>query len=295
MLYSMTGFGEAVHDDERIRAGFRVRTVNNKGLDISLKLPFELVYLEPKMRELVKQRLRRGRVDIFSEIELRDEEAAPPAPINIVRMKQLLQVAQQMRTDFGVTGELDVATLIRLPDLTTTQRVGFQIPEAYEKLLFDVLGQALDAVEQTRQKEGDKLKTDLEERIQAASERVDALHEMTQKRQEELRDAIEKRVRLLLDDKDLDPSRLMQEVVYNADRLDISEEITRMRAHLGRFSQLIASDKRPLGKQLDFLVQELMRESTTIGNKAKNEWIAGHVVAFKTSFEKIREQLQNIE
>ncbi len=295
MLYSMTGYGEAVTDDERIRAGFRLRTVNNKGLDIALKLPFELMYLEPRLRKEVKSRLFRGRVDIYSEIELRDEEIMPPTPLNTTRLRQLVSIAGEMRDRFGIGGELDVNTLLRLPDLMTAQRVGFKLPDDLEETIVATLHAGIDRLEQSRRLEGEKLAADFRKRLTMLREHVDELETMTLKRQDELRDQIRKRVDLLMEDAQLDESRLMQEVVYNADRLDISEEITRMKAHLESFSSLLEGDKRPMGKELDFIIQEQMRESTTIGNKAKNEWIAGYVVRFKTGFEKIREQLQNIE
>jgi len=295
VLYSMTGYGEAVHDDDRIRVGFRLRTVNNKGLDISLKLPYELMYLEPRLRDVVKRRLFRGRVDVYSEIEIRDEEVQPPAPLNGSRLAQIAEAVGTMKSRHGIGGELDVNTLLRIPDLMTAQRVGFKLPEELEDAIIATMEAALTALEKSRSREGEKLKTDFSKRITALRERVASLEEMTVKRQAEMRDQIAGRIETLLADKGLDESRLMQEVVYTADRLDISEEITRMKTHLSTFQTLLDNDKRPLGKELDFIIQEQMRESTTIGNKAKNEWIATHVVGFKTGFEKIREQLANIE
>lgn len=295
MLYSMTGYGEAVYDDDRIRVGFRLRTVNNKGLDISIKLPYELMYLEPRLRDVIKRRLFRGRVDVYSEIEIRDEEVQPPAPLNGSKLVQIVEAARTMNDRYGIGGALDVNTLLRLPDLMTAQRVGFKLPEDLEEAIIANMGKALEALEKSRSREGEKLKSDFGKRLEALCEQVGSLETMTVQRQDELRDQIAARVETLLADASLDESRLMQEVVYNADRLDISEEITRMKTHLSTFQSLLDSEKRPLGKELDFLIQEQMRESTTIGNKAKNEWIATHVVRFKTGFEKIREQLANIE
>jgi len=294
MLYSMTGYGEAVHDDEMIRVGFRLRTVNNKGLDISLKLPFDLMYLERRLRAAIKKKLFRGRVDVFSEIEVRDETLVPPTRLNQARLGQIIEISGQMK-ERSVSGQLDVNSLIKLPDLIVAQRVGFRLPEEMEALIETTLNHAIGQVEKSRFREGEKLHKDILERIQVASQGVLELEEACEQRQTELRDVIEKRVQVLLKDVQLDPSRLMAEVVYNADRLDISEEITRLKAHLSTTESLLGSGKRPLGKELDFLLQELMREVTTIGNKAKNEWIAKYVVRFKTSFEKVREQIQNLE
>jgi len=293
-LYSMTGYGEALYEDETMRVGFRLRSVNNKGLDLALKLPFDLMYLETRLRNLLKDKLLRGRIDIFSEIEVRDENAVPPAPMNRVRMAQLVALARAMADSYGVSGELDVNTVIRLPDLTLTERVGYQLPPAMEERIEETLLAAVARLLESRGSEGAKLQADIGNRLTKAGSEVRSLAAMAQGRSEELREQIQSRIAVLLVE-ELDPLRLNQEVLYHADRLDITEEITRLEAHLGRTVQLLGSGRRPLGKQLDFLIQEQMREVTTVGNKAKHEGIAGIVVKLKTEYEKIREQVQNLE
>jgi len=295
MLYSMTGYGEAVFEDERLRVGFRLKSVNNRGLDLSLKLPFDFMYLEQALRNLAAEKLKRGRVDVFTEIEIRDPDAVPPIALDRARLQQLLTLAREMTGAFGVTGELDVNTLIRMQDLTATQRVGYRLPEDMETRILDTFALALDRLKESRAQEGAALMADFQERIAAARAETEALAEVADRRQEELREAILKRVRELIDGTALDDARLAQEVVYHADRLDISEEITRLRAHLDSVETLLSSGKRPLGKELDFMMQEQMREVGTIGNKARHKWIADRVVKLKTGFEKMREQIQNIE
>jgi uncharacterized protein (TIGR00255 family) len=277
-----------------MRVGFRLRSVNNKGLDLALKLPFDLMYLESRLRNLLKDKLYRGRIDIFSEIEVRDENAVPPAPVNRVRLAQLVALARTMAASYGISGELDINTVIRLPDLTLTERVGYQLPAAMEERIEQTLLAAVDGLLESRATEGAKLQADIENCLENAVQDVRSLAAMAQDRRDELRELIQNRIAVLLVE-ELDPLRLNQEVIFHADRLDISEEITRLEAHLGRTAQLIRSDQRPLGKQLDFLIQEQMREITTVGNKAKHEGLAGIVVKLKTEFEKIREQVQNLE
>ncbi len=295
MLYSMTGYGEAAHEDESLRVGFRVKTVNNRGLDVSLKLPFDLMYLEPALRKIAAQKLRRGRVDVFTEIELRDPAIAPPCVLNRARAAQLQGLADELRRDYHAAGELDVNTLIRLQDLTLTHRVGFRLPEAMERAVQETFALALDRVAESRALEGEKLLADFLERIAAARREVGGLEETAERRQDELREAILKRVRDMTIDASLDETRLAQEIVYHADRLDITEEITRLKAHQDTTETLLRSDKRPLGKELDFMMQEQLREVSTIGNKARHKWIADRVVKLKTGYEKMREQVQNIE
>lgn len=294
MLYSMTGYGEHMIETEMVRAGFRLKTVNNKGLDLNLKIPFDLLYLEAELREILKEKLLRGRIDIFAEIEILDPEIRPETPLNKARLSQLRQMAQDVRA-FDVTGELDINTLIKLPDLTLSMRVGFRLPDAIEKAIKDALSLAADALLESRAKEGEKLKTDLLKRLDRIEARSEDLQRLSQERRDELKESIHKRIAQAMEEFPIDDHRLYQEVVYHADRLDISEEITRLSAHIGTTRDLLNSKKRPMGKQLDFMCQEMLREVSTIGNKAKHKGIADLVVKLKTEYEKIREQVQNLE
>lgn len=295
MLYSMTGYGEAVVENDDLRAGFRIKSVNNKGLDINLKLPFDFMYLEGELRRMLKDRLFRGRIDVFCELEIRTPDALPPTPLNRSRMQQLVQLAQQIKQDYPVQGELELNTLIRMSDLTVTQRTGFRLPEALEQVIRQTVNDAVDQLEQSRRKEGESLEPFFLDSLERIEKQVGELAELMHARRDELREQIAKRVKMLLEDTNLDENRLGQEVVYYADRLDVTEEITRLGAHLKTTADLIKSDKRPMGKELEFLLQEQMREVTTIGNKAKHKEIADMVVGLKTTYEKIREQVLNVE
>lgn len=295
MLFSMTGYGEFAEETEAIRAGFRIKTVNNKFLDVNIKLPFDLMYLESKLRELLKSNFFRGRLDVFSEIEIRAEEVTPATPLNRPRLRQLTALCRQMKDAFEIGGQLDVNTLIQAADLTLTQRVGFRLPAAMEELIKRALLGAVEKVHESRRAEGVALKRDMLSRLTLIAEEAIALEARAEERRKELRDHIYARVKILLEETRLDEHRLNQELIYYADRLDITEELTRLKTHLERTRQLLNSEKRPLGKELDFMLQEQMREVTTIGNKAKHPWIAKSVVKMKTEYEKIREQVQNIE
>lgn len=295
MLYSMTGYGEHSEESEGIRAGFRVKSVNNKGLDLNLKLPFDLMYMESQLRPLLSKKLLRGRVDVFAEIEIHDPEVRPETPLNQARLAQLRQMAEVLTKEYGVSGNLDINTLVRLPDLTLAMRVGFRLPESMEETIKRAISLAADALMESRAKEGAKLKKDILKRLERIDGVVTRLAETVQGRGDELKDLIANRVKVLLDEHQLDDLRLYQEYVYYADRLDVSEEITRLKAHIGTTRDLLNSDDRPLGKQLDFMIQEQMREVSTVGNKAKHKAIADIVVKLKTDYEKIREQVQNLE
>ena len=295
MLHSMTGYGEAAYEDQQIRIGFRIRSVNNKSQDISIKLPFDFMYLEAELRKLLAKTCFRGRFDVFSEVELRDPDLKPPTPLNRMRMTQLMELCREIKNDYEVGGELDINQLIGMQDLTLTQRVGFRLPEHLESHIKTAFTQAIERLEQSRRKEGGKLGVDMIKRLKKQQQLMVELQEVVVNRRDELKEQIMTRVQALMDDTQLDPMRLSQEVVYYADRLDISEEITRLEAHQGTMLNLLESDRRPLGKELDFLVQEQMREVTTIGNKARHQAIADMVVRLKTGYEAIREQVQNLE
>lgn len=295
MLYSMTGYGEYSEESEGIRAGFRIRSVNNKGLDLNLKLPFDLMYLENELRPLLSEKILRGRVDIFAEIDINDPSVRPDTPLNLGRMAQLQQMAVQLRQDFGVVGELDINTLVRLPDLTVTMRVGFRLPESMDAVIRRALEGAVEALSQSRAIEGEKLQQDMLERLAKIAAMVAEIERQAQERAGELKDQIASRVKLLMDEMQVDDLRLYQEIVFYADRLDVTEEITRLKSHIDTTRDLLVSDRRPLGKELDFMGQEMMREVSTIGNKIKHKSIADIVVRLKTEMEKIREQVQNLE
>ena len=295
MLFSMTGYGESWHEDEQIRVGFRIKTVNNKGLDLNIKLPFDFMYLEPELRNMLKGVCYRGRIDVFSEFEVRDPDLKPPTPLNRVRMAQLAELAEEIKSNFPVEGSLDLNTLITMQDLTVTQRVGFRLPPEVEKTVRDAFKKALENLSKSRNQEGEKLRTEMHKWLEGIGKDAAELASLAENRREEMAAAIRQRVEALMTDNQVDEARLTQEVVYYADRLDISEEIARLKAHSESMDKLLDSGKRPIGKELDFLIQEQMREVTTIGNKAKHRWIADKVVRLKTDYEKIREQVQNVE
>jgi uncharacterized protein (TIGR00255 family) len=295
MLFSMTGFGEAAAQIDMLRVGFRIKSVNHRGLDVNIKLPFDFIYLENDLRQLAKKQLLRGRVDVACEIEVLDPAIMPPASLNRARLAELRELCQQMRDEYGVLGELDVNTLVRLPDLTVTRRSGFKLPKEAETLIFETFEKAASNLNASRSKEGEKLIPFFEKSLDKIAATVEELEGMAADRQASLAEELKTRIQPLLDDVECDPVRLHTEIVFQADRLDITEEITRLAAHIERTKQLISSDKRPLGRELEFMVQEQNREVTTIGNKARNQGMANLVVRMKTEYERIREQVMNLE
>ncbi len=295
MLFSMTGFGEASFENSRIQVGFRIRGVNHRGLDINLRLPPELAYLETALRKCVQDKLFRGRVDIHTEFRFLDDEVMPPARLDEGRLKQLLKIAERLLSTPQVCGPIDVNTLIRMPELMIVDRTGFKLPAKDEIHLFTTMELALEGFLTSRRNEGKHLEADLNQRMQTVCAVSEQVAPIIDARRDQLMDQMRKRLDLIRGDLQLDETRLYQEVVYWSDRLDVSEEVTRLLAHLSSITLELEQPSRPAGKRLEFICQEILREITTLGNKAKLDEISALVVTLKTEMEKIREQLANIE
>lgn len=295
MLFSMTGFGEAQFENDDIRIAFRIRSVNNKGLDVQLKLPYDLCYLERALRALAKGKLFRGRVDVFVEFEVKNTEWMPPVSVDQARVSQLIQMVNTLTERPEINGLLDVNTLVRMPDLLKERRLGFEYPKEIQEDILTAFSDALDRLAESRAQEGRQLLEDIQERVNKLEVEIEPIKSFVEERRDTLRERILKRIKDLNADVTVDENRLSQEIVFYADRLDISEEITRLGAHLKTMSVLLMADKYPKGRELEFLLQEQFREITTIGNKVKLLEAADRVVTLKTECEKIKEQILNVE
>ena len=295
MLFSMTGFGESDYENDLFRIAFRIRSVNNKGLDLQLKLPFELTYLEGEFRKVAKDKIFRGRIDVFLEFEIKDPSLTPPVDIDRARLSQIFHIADEMLASKRVTGNLDINTLIRLPDLVIEKKMGFKFPEKMERQILATFADAFDRLKESRANEGRHLLEDLDDRLCNMKLELKKITEFAASRHEDLRTVLIKRIESLGTDIQVDENRLAQELVFYADRLDISEEIIRLGAHLQTMEEKLHSLNQPKGRELEFLLQEKFREITTIGNKVKLLDAANIVVSLKTESEKIKEQVLNVE
>jgi len=298
MLFSMTGFGEAHYEDDRFRISVRMRAVNNKGLDVQLKLPAELTYLEERFRRIAKQHLFRGRIDVFHEFELKDASLAAPIEIDSVRLNQMIDLASRMVSLEGVQGKVDVNTLIQMPDLWVERKLGQSFPADMEEALCANFEACCGKLRASRAQEGRHLLDDILPRLQTLESEVARAETFVEERRDQLREAIVKRIDKLREDVKIDDNRIAQELVFYSDRLDVSEEITRLRAHLQTMRLKLKEDHsegQPKGRELEFLLQEMFREITTLGNKVKLLDAAKIVVVMKTECEKIKEQLLNVE
>lgn len=289
----MTGFGRGSASDDKFSITVELKTVNNRFLDINLRLPGELQNLESIVKKLISNRLARGRVDVNLQYDRNDNVQFD---LNRPLISGFLAAMKEMKAEFDLTGEPDINVLARLPNVVTPKKEdpGPDFLEAIEK----VFGIALDDLETMRAKEGEMLAAELESRLDSIENKMPAIGTEAEKVAEEYHQRLTKRVSEMLAKSDsqfeIDQSRMAQEVAFLADRVDISEEISRLRSHLEHF-RAIMTDGRDVGKRLDFLTQELNREANTIASKTNNLIVKENALAIKSEIEKIREQVQNVE
>ncbi|MFN2501867.1 MAG: YicC/YloC family endoribonuclease, partial [Pyrinomonadaceae bacterium] len=270
-----------------------LKTVNNRFLDVNLRLPAELQTLEPAIKKLIGSRLTRGRVDVNLQYDRTD---TAQFELNRPLIGAFLTAMKSMKDEFGLDGEPDLNVIARLPNVITTRKE--EPGPDFLRTVEDVFSKALDDLDVMRSVEGGALRTELLFRIQAISDRIPAIEVESARVADEYRTRLTKRVDEMIArsemEFEIDQARLAQEVAFLADRADISEEISRLRGHIEHFLAIL-EDHKDVGKRLDFLTQELNRESNTIASKTNNMVVKENALAIKSEIEKIREQVQNVE
>jgi uncharacterized protein (TIGR00255 family) len=297
MIKSMTGFASLTHEDERATIGLTIRTVNHRFLDIQLRIPSSLADLEPRVRALLQKRLARGRVELAINVQLRSV-AIPTIELNAGFAGALSAALDQARERGLVSGSLTPGDLLRLPQAITIRdrpveadpmveaQLGASVAATVEQGLAD-----LDAM---RTREGDHLRADLDARRHMLAGLVSQLAAAADDGRTTLEARLRERVREISFELPVDQAMIAQEIVRTAARSDISEEVTRFRAHLAHWEVLQAADE-PCGRKLDFLLQEMNREINTIGAKADGLRVSDLIITAKAELEKMREQVQNVE
>lgn len=289
----MTGFGRGAISKENYAVSVEIKTVNNRFLDLNLRLANELQALEANIKRLVQNRLSRGRVDVFINSE---RTSLIVYELNRPLIAGYLAAFKQMQTEFGLAGEPDLNVIARLPN--TLQPKAEELSEEFTDAVEAAVEIALDALEKMREVEGESLKVDLNNLLSEIENHLPKIEAESANVAEEYRQKLTKRIANLLAKSEtqieLDQARLAQEVAYLADKSDIAEEITRLRSHLEQFRGIVSEDKE-VGKRLDFLTQELNREANTIASKTQNLIVKESALQIKSAIEKIREQVQNVE
>jgi uncharacterized protein (TIGR00255 family) len=292
-MKSMTGYGKAMVAGDDFSVSVDLKTVNNRFLDIHLRVGAELASLEPGIKKRITSRLTRGRVDVTISLE---RTAQMVYELNRPLIAGYVNALKQLQQDFQIGGELDINVLARIPGALQPARNG--IDERIVTALNAAVDQALDELEHMREQEGEALKNELRDRVNKIESIVPTIESAAAGLAEAYRVRLQKRIGELLNRGgqlvEIDPARLAQEVAYLADRSDVSEEMVRLRSHLTQFQEALDAPGET-GKMLDFLLQELNREANTTLSKSTDLVIKEAGLAIKAEVEKLREQVQNVE
>lgn len=292
MISSMTGYGTAAGNSGKLAVSVEIKSVNNRFLDVSVRLPRQYSFAEEALKSLVQQKLVRGKVDIFVNIDASQDDSVV-VRLNEPVLRAYLNAVREMRERFGISDDAGTTAFSRMPDVFITEKVPVDA-DAFTADLLEIAQQALEVIRQMRTKEGGRLASDL----------LSKLDELEQDRQmvalrspasvEEYRSRLLNKMREVLESENIDEGRILTEAAVYADKVAVDEELVRLDSHLHQFRELLANGGT-VGRKLDFLTQELNREVNTIGSKCTDLEITKTVLEMKACIEKIREQVQNIE
>lgn len=292
MINSMTGFGRYESITDECRISVEIKAVNHRYLDLGIKMPKKFNGFEAAMRTLLKNYIQRGKVDVFITYEDYTEDHVS-LRYNVALAGEYAEYFRKMAEQFGIENDLRTSVLARCPEVLTME----QAPEDEEhmwELLEDALKKAAENFVESRRREGENLKQDLLGKLDHMLELVDFIESRSPGIVKEYRRKLEEKVKELLETSAIDDSRIAAEVTIFADKICVDEETVRLRSHVeGMKKELISGGS--VGRKLDFIAQEMNRESNTILSKSGDLEITDHAIVLKTEIEKIREQIQNIE
>lgn len=292
MIKSMTGFGRSTYENEGREYIVEIKSVNNRFTDINIKMPRNLNYLEEKIRKQILSNISRGKVEVSIQLN-NNSDLGKKINLNTDIAKKYVEELKKLSEETNIIDNINIMDVARFPDVLNI-RIDEEAEEVIEKELFTALDSAIDSFLDMRQKEGSKIKVDLENRIEVIKQKIEQISSISAGLVDEYVVKLETRIKDLLKTDVVDQTRLAQEVVIYSDKCSVEEEITRLKSHISQFLNLL-NENIAIGKKLDFLIQEMNRETNTIGSKANNLEITNFVVDIKTELENIREQIQNIE
>jgi len=288
MIYSMTAFARQSIQTEKGLLTWEIRSVNHRYSEVSLRLPEEFRVLEPKVREIIAASISRGKLDANLRYQI-NEGSDDDFLINHKLVMALKRAAHEIENDLTGARALSVADILRWPGVLLSSDSD---DSELHPIVLDLLEKSLNELKETRQREGEKLKSMLLQRCQSVSEQVDIVSQAIPEIVPTLRQRVADKLKEL--QVNGDEGRLEQEIALLANRADIHEEVDRLRAHIAEIERVLSQDK-PVGRRLDFLMQELNREANTLGAKAINSAVSQSGVELKVLIEQMREQIQNIE
>ena len=292
MIRSMTGYGKGSLNIEGREYQIEIKSVNHRYLDINIKMPRTLSYLEETVKKKISEKIKRGKIDVFITFENNSQEGRN-IKINKELAKIYINQLKELAQEEKISSNIEVIDIAKFPDILT-----IKINEEDEKIKNEIIlttKEATDKIVEMKSIEGQKIAQDLLARIEKIENKIEEISKKSTGLIEEYVVKLEKRIKEILKTEEVDKTRLAQEVVIYADKCSVEEEITRLKSHIYQFENLIADNNETIGKKLDFIIQEMNRETNTIGSKANNLEITNGVIDIKTELEDIREQIQNIE
>lgn len=291
-ICSMTGYGKGEYNDGKRSIAVEVKSINNRYCDINIKVPKHLRIFEDNIRKILKSSLQRGRIDVYVNIDYISESETVIVP-NLSLAKQYMDAIVQIKNELGINNNLSLDTIIKFQDVLIAKEDD-QDAEGLKLCLEKAMEEAVANLVAMRELEGNQLKDDISSTIGKIIPLIEEISKNSQTIVEDYKNKFEIRIKELLGNMELDENRLYNEIVIYADKSDINEEIVRFNSHISQLSKTLEKGG-PVGRKLDFIIQEANREINTIGSKVGNLDIIQMVIEIKNLLEKIREQVQNIE
>lgn len=293
MIKSMTGFGRCESQNEDYSCKTEIRSVNNRYIDINTRFPKSMMTLDSSVKKLIKSRCARGSFDLNISIEKNNGNSGDLVLLpNLDLAEQYRQAFQKIKDRLELEGEIDINLLLSMKDVVKAEPTS---PDpAREELILNTVEDALSALIQMREEEGKHLGEDILSRLESIEKNGEFIKSRQSESVRAYKERLEERIKLLSNGVEIDPLRIAQETAIMADRCDVTEEVVRLESHINQFKNLLKKNQ-PLGRKLEFLIQEINRETNTIGSKTIDSEVSQTVIEIKSDLEKVREQLQNIE
>ena len=291
-MNSMTGYGLFEKRSEDFYIKVEMKSVNNRYLDINVRMPSSIMYAEESVKSFIKSKIKRGKVDVFINFEYLDSSDVK-IDVDYELLNKYISISKDLQEKFGVIEDLSFSKLMEDPNIFKPQKSEFDGDYIKDELLKVVDLAAKDFVE-ARNIEGEKIKEDFLVKLEEIKNITDFIENRAPITLKENEERLRERVSEYLDSSEIDEDRILTEIAIMLDKLSIDEEITRLKIHIDNFNDIIKSEGA-IGRKLDFLIQEMNREANTIGSKSNDIEITSKVVLLKSEIEKLREQAQNVE
>ncbi len=293
MIKSMTSFGRAQSEEGKdLCFSIEMKSVNHRYLDINIRMPRTMLALEEKIRNIISKKLNRGKIDVFINYKNYGNNVGK-ANLNMKLAKEYYECLRQIQSELNIIDDISVTKIARLPEVITLEDSEEDLDNVFNKI-HPLVERALDLMGEMRIREGEKLKVDIISKIQMIENFVGDIENVADSIPKNYKKKLEERLEELLSGVDIDESRIALEVAILSDKAAVDEEITRLRSHLSQMKSTLDLNE-PIGRKLDFIIQEMNREANTIASKATDINMTNTVIEIKNTIEKIREQVQNIE